>query len=157
MKFLTLAFFVLSTSVFAAEMTILDVQAPEVSSVDSLAMKFRMDKTTGDGFADISVSREIPAPWTGGGWTSCTPYGGCIPQPMPRIPEVRVLFHESVAIEGLALHGNRVVYAAANGDIECGTIRNSSVLRIPTLYLNGNCRLAGALTTGRLVVTFKTK
>lgn len=156
MKYFTLALLALSTAAFAADMTILDVEAPLLSRTDSVSTKFKIDKTTGEGSADISVVREIPAPWTGGGWTSCTPYGGCIPQP-PRIPEMRVMFEQNVVIENLALHGDRIIFASDAGDVDCGSLRMSPVLRIPTIYLSGNCRLSGMINAGRLTVTFKTK
>lgn len=157
MKFLSVALLALTTTAFAAEMTILDVAAPELSRSDIVSTKFKMDKTTGEGSADITVSREIPAPWTGGGWTSCTPYGGCLPPQVPRLPEIRLMFKENVAIEGLSLMGDRIIFASDAGDIDCGSLRNSPVLRVPTIYLSGKCRLSGMVKAGRLTVKFKTK
>ncbi len=165
MKKLMLASMILASSlVNAGTITLLETTVVTARSNDQVDTKFYMDTTTGEGFAKVAVTQEdwsmggpYGGPW-GGGWQHCSPYGGCIPQPMPRTPMFRTIFSQTVAIEGLKLHGDRIVFAAATGDVECGTFGYSTVLRRPTLYLNGNCSLNGKIARdSKLTVTFSTK
>ena len=89
------------------------------------------------------------------GGYDCSRYGFCLPRPIPR---TRTLFADTVEVEGLSLLGNRLVYAAETGDIDCGLYGTTYVLRIPALYLNGNCTTKGTLDRrGNLKVTLTTK
>lgn len=142
--------------------TILDVTIIGVDRSDFVDAKFYMNETTGEGFANVSVTEMVVRPWNDnrfpGGWTHCTPYGGCIPTPGPRpLPEYRTVYEKTVAIPGLSLHGDRVVFAGANGDVECGHMGYTRVLRNRAIFLNGNCSLTTSVRNSQLTVNFNTK
>ena len=147
----------------AATVTVLETTVLTARSGDRIDDRFYIDTTTGQGSVTVTVTREEYNPWDnqwpGGGWTNCTPYGGCIPRPMPRpMPTIRTIFDTKVEVTGLALHGDRIVYAGTNGDVECGTFGYSSVLRRPTIYLSGKCTLNSYIDRdGRLTTTMTTK
>lgn len=165
MKKLLLASLILGTSlVHAATITVLETMVVGARSNDNVDTRFQLDTTTGQGSVKVTVTTEEYDTWNGGGWNGggwggCSPYGGCIPRPIPTpIPRIRTLFTDTVEVAGLSLMGDRVVYAAETGDIECGTFGYSNVLRIPTIYLNGNCTTRGTLDRrGNLKVTMITK
>jgi hypothetical protein len=164
MKKLLIASLVLASAlVNAATITVLETSVVMARSNDMVSTKFFMDTTTGEGFAKVSVTQEdwthtgpYDGPW--GGWHNCSPYGGCFPRPMPQTPIYRTIFNKTVAIEGLKLHGQRIVFAGAEGDVECGTLGSSRVFNRPTLFLNGNCSLNGKVDrNSKLTVNFVTR
>ncbi|MES2526352.1 MAG: hypothetical protein V4598_04670 [Bdellovibrionota bacterium] len=142
-------------SAMAAEVQIMDAALPLINSNQSSATaKFQVDKTTGEGSVSVSVSEMR---WTdfGGGYDQ---WGRWYPN---RVNMPVVIFSDSVNVEGLSLHGDQVIYAGRDGDVNCGRLGQSSVLRRPTIYLTGNCKLTtkitGTWSTARLQVTMTTK
>lgn len=154
-----LALLVLSTSLaHAAEVTVLEAELMQTSSTDMVDTRFQVDRTTGEGKVTVTVSRqeynhfpEYPGPM------GCDMYGRCYPNQWNRMPVIVTVFDKTVAVEGLALHGDRVIYAAAEGDVDCGKLGVSRVLRKPTIFLTGNCKLNGKIRGHKLTVTLKTK
>ena len=145
----------MSSVVFADSVVVLEerisrsYQRPEVSS------KFFMDTTTSEGFAKISVvewDRDLnPGP------IGCDQWGRCYPSPNP-MPRMRTLLAEQVEIPNLRLENKQMIYTKANGEtVNCGRLGTSRVLRVPTLYLSGNCELVNILDYDKLTVIFKTK
>ena len=141
MKSLVIALIALSASAFAAEVQIMDAALPSINTFDaSVDARFQMDTTTGEGSVAVSVSEMR---WTefGGGYDQ---WGRWHPGNRVNMP-VQV-FKKQVKVEGLALHGDQVIYAGRDGDVNCGRLGQSSVLRRPTIYLTGNCKLSGTVT-----------
>ena len=142
-------------SAMATEVQILDVALPLINTQESSARaKFQMDKTTGEGSVVVSVSEMR---WTdfGGGYDQ---WGSWYPD---RIKIPFIVFSDSVKVEGLALHGDQVIFAGAEGDVNCGRLGQSSVSSRPTIYLSGKCKLStkitGTWSNARLQVTMNTK
>lgn len=141
MKSLVIALLAISASAFAADIQIMDAKLPMINSYDSsVDARFQMDTTTGEGSVVVTVSEMR---WTQmpGGYDQWGRY-----YPGQRVNMPVVVFKDSAKVEGLALHGNQVIYAGRDGDVNCGRLGQSSVLRRPTIYLSGNCKLNGKVT-----------
>ncbi len=141
-------------SAFAAEIQIIDASIPGVTGPASVDSRFQMDKTTGEGSVVVTVTEQR---WTDmGGY--CDQWGRCYPN---RVNMPVVVFKDSVKVEGLSLHGDQVIYAGQDGDVNCGRLGESSVLRRPTIFLSGKCKLSGRVTgswtSSRLKVIMTTK
>lgn len=156
MKKLIVSLLALSmSSAFAADIQIMDTELPLINASQSSATaKFQVDKTTGEGSVSVSVSEMR---WTdfGGGYDQ---WGRWYPN---RVNMPVVVFTGSEKVEGLTLMGDQVIYAGAEGDVNCGRLGQSSVLRRPTIFLTGNCKLTtkitGTWSNARLQVIMKTK
>lgn len=156
MKKLFIAALVLcSTLVHASEVTVFEAAiylGPSFRTyVDT---SFQMNTTTKEGFVQVSVIEERPGMANGyydsmGRWL---PYNQ---------PTHFTILSEKVKVENLVLDGNRVVYHSEEGEVECGTLGVSRVLKKPTIYLSGKCELEGTIIRGRhdqkVVVKLKTK
>ncbi len=156
MKTITALLLALSMgSAFAADIQILDADLPTISSYDAqVDARFQMDTTTGEGSVVVTVSEMR--------WTNMGGYYDQWGRYYPRNVRMPVLvMKDSVKVEGLALHGDQVIYAGAEGDVNCGRLGLSTVLRRPTIFLTGNCKLSGRVTgnwnTARVNVMMKTK
>ena len=136
-----IALLVLSmASAFAAEVQIMDEALPMMTTFNSTVdARLQVDKTTGQGSVAVTVTEQR---WTDMG-TMCDQWGRCYPN---RVNMPYIVFSKSVDVEGLALHGDQVIYAGEAGDVNCGRLGESSVLRRPTIYLSGNCKLTGKVT-----------
>ncbi len=130
----------ISTSAFAAEMTVMDTALPLMSTYDSSAdARFQVDSTTGEGSVTATVT-EFRWVIMGGNYDQ---WGRYYPN---RVQMPTVIFKESVKVEGLALHGDQVIFAGAEGDVNCGRLGQSTVLRRPTIFLTGKCKLQTKIT-----------
>jgi hypothetical protein len=140
MKFIVALLALGLSSAFAADIQIMEAALTHVSAYDTqVEARFQMDKTTGEGSVVVNVTEMR---WTTmGGY--CDQWGRCYPQ---RVNMPVTVMRESVKVEGLALHGDQVIYAGAEGDVNCGRLGQSSVLRRPTIFLTGNCKLSGRVT-----------
>lgn len=160
MKKLLIASLVLCVSAAqAADINILDVFIPLARTYDSVNSSFQMNTSTGAGSVRVTVTeqRMDPFPPFPGGCRP-TPYGGCIPdgRPMP-MPTPYIVFDEMVPVAGLRLENKKVIYDGENGAVDCGTLGYSRILKIPTIYLSGNCSLINSLNrNGNLRVTLRT-
>ena len=146
MKKLILAALTLAAStVYAADQVIvLEAKVPVIYDTNSKAeASFYMDQTTGQGFVKAIVTESIPRHPQDGG------------------PSYSRTFSDKVQVPGLVLMGDQAVYQGASGNVVCGTMGVSRVFKVPTLYLNGNCKLNGKIvrtnTETKLVVTLTTK
>lgn len=162
MKKLLIASLILGTTVAqAADLNVLDVYIPMASSYDTVDSSFQMNTSTGAGSVKVTVTQQRanpfpnPYPYPGG----CNPYSGCIPRPMPMPqPTYVVIFDEMIPVNGLRLENKKVLFDGENGTVDCGTLGYSRILKIPTIYLSGNCTLIESLgRNGNLRVTLRTK
>lgn len=153
--FLIAALLVASSFAGAAEVLLMERNVPVMgSSFNTWAnARFHMDTTTGEGFVKVSVTEDR---WIMGG--NYDSNGRWYPR---RMSMPMTVFSDTVKVEGLMMMDKKVIYRGAEGDVECGTMGESRVLRIPTLYLNGNCSLSARLTghwnERLLTVTLHTK
>jgi len=153
MKTLALALMLISTSALANEVTLLVKTLPITRGLPSVSSKFSIDTEMKEGFAKVLVTEQYIeyVQRCNGGYPSgpiCTTY-----------PETRynTVLTEKVKIEGMTTNGNDVIYQGTDGDVLCGTMKLSRVLRVPTLYLTGKCVLESRISNNSVVVKFKTK
>lgn len=147
MKFLVLAFLA-STSLFAAEMTVLDYSDSKLGKAKAANASFSIDLKTNKGFVKVEATRREDL--RRGGYTPGT-------SRPTHVTRTVVVFKELVPVVGLDLVGDKVNFEDPNGTIECGTMGETRILRKPTLYLSGNCKLQASLKGDRLVVKLMTK
>lgn len=160
-KFILLALIVASSIVNAAEVVVMEANLPIMSGARSLTdARFYMDTKTGEGFVKAAVTEERME-YPGGTWCSYDPYGRCIPTSRFPQPVPYQVFSASKKIEGLMLMGDQAIYHSAEGNVVCGTMGESRIFHIPTLYLSGKCTLSSRIVRdgagNKLVVTLKTK
>ncbi len=100
--------------------------------------KFYMDQVTGQGYAKLNVTETYYrySPPT----SRCDQYG-CHTVPGHRIPTTRTILRETIEIEGLTITDNLITFSHNHKEINCGKLGRSRVLRRPTIYLTGNCKL----------------
>lgn len=154
MKKILLTLLLLTTSFAEAGVTtILDEAVPGLGNAfTTVDTRFHMDQTTGQGFVKVLVQEQhdIFTP-------HCTPHTGCFPR---RIPRWVTVFSKTVQVDGLMLMDKKVMYQAPEGEVQCGTMGLSRVFRIPTIFLNGNCRLNGMVEgrfrNSRVLVNLRT-
>jgi len=153
MKTLALALMLISTSALANEVTLLVKTLPITRGLPSVSSKFSIDTEMKEGFAKVLVTEQYIeyVQRCNGGYPSgpiCTTY-----------PETRynTVLTEKVKIEGMTTNGDDVIYQGTEGDVLCGTMKLSRVLRVPTLYLTGKCVLESRISNNSVVVKFKTK
>lgn len=151
MKALALVFMLMTSAAFAGEVIVIESELPRyVGLRTSVETRFQMDTRTTEGFAKVTVSEEDfyqphPYPYPGGGYYD--QWGRWVPaphRPMP-MPTYRTIFQETIKVDGLMLVGNKVMFQAAEGEVDCGTLKKSSVFRVPTIYLSGKCELQGRI------------
>jgi hypothetical protein len=129
-------------SAFAAEVQIMNADLPYVVARDTFAeTRFQMDSRSGEGSVVVTVNE-----WRDTGYGDGGNYdpngGGWFPNPNRMAV---IIMKKSVKVEGLALHGDQVIYAGEEGDVNCGRLGKSPVLNRPTIYLTGNCKLNGTI------------
>lgn len=153
MKLFTMALVLLSSSVFADSVTVLETRIGRSYDYTTADAKFFMDTETGMGYAQVTVTEYIRDDFPRR--PICDRWG-CYPAPAPA-PFPRTILSERVEIPGLTLENNQMIYRNANAEINCGRLGYSRVLRRPTLYLTGSCELNTVLSFDELKVTFDTK
>jgi len=168
MKKFILALLVLASTAMASatEETVLKETLPATRGQVAVDARFHIDTDMNEAFADISVKDLVTVyvhDCTGG------PYRGTgrpLPHPSPYCrtfaqTNVYTVMSTKVKIEKVTMNGNEVIYQGAEGDVVCGTMGRSRVLRVPTFYLSGNCTLEGEVVSENgknvAVVKFKTK
>lgn len=146
---------VLSFAAMAETVTLLETNVPTRTFGRTYAnAKFFMDTTTNQGYADITVTEENYG-YGYPGRQRCDRWG-CYPMPDP-IPTTRVIFSTRVEVPNLTLVDKNMLYRGINGEVNCGKLGTSRVLRRPTLYLSGNCSLGARLRGQNLTVSFNAK
>ncbi len=145
MKFLTLALLIISASAFASEVIVMDVPAKGTSRMDDISARFLINQAAGTGAAELSVTREHEIchhdAETG---RDCTTFSS-------------VVLNEKAPIEGLTVVDKKV----AIGNVDCGTMGVSRILKVPTFYMSGDCTLSAERVTvageKRILVKLMTK
>ena len=147
--------FSLTSMLYASEVTILESSLTRVqNSYQTVNTRFQVNQTTGQGFVEVTVlenrytwNHHYPGPGR----------GGRHPHPMPQ-PVPTVIYQNKVAVEGLMLMGDKLIYRDVDKDVDCGTLGLSRIFKRPTIYLTGNCKLTGKVDRRRnLSVTLMTK
>jgi len=157
MKFMILlSFFSLTSLLHASEITILESRLTRIeNSYQSVNTRFQVNQTTGQGFVEVTVVEER---YTWGHHYPGPGYPGPggrhpIPQSVPT-----VIYQQKVAVEGLMLMGDKLIYHGTSEDVDCGTLGVSRIFKRPTIYLTGNCKLTGRVDRrNNLSVTLITK
>ena len=150
-----------SSAVMAESFTILDTRISTGYGINTASSKFYMDPRTGEGFAKISVLErsyynDYPGGYPGGyPGNICNGYN-CYPGSYPT-PIYRTIFSTTVELENITLVDKEMIYTDENRVVNCGKLGTSRVLRRPTLYLTGECKLTEKLLHDRLIVTLTIK
>lgn len=161
MKRIILAASLISNFAFADSIKVFETQLlGSDASTDKVVTKIKIDPVTGEGKVAINLERLIFEDMRDYLTINCSPYG-CTPfdwtYSSGRFREA-VVYSQVVGVEGLSLHGNRIVYSGKSGDVECGVVKPSRFLKIPKIRLNGNCEVSGKLLKdGILSVSLITK
>ncbi len=145
MKCFVFALLMLSVSVFAAEVVVMDVPAKGTSRSDDVSARFLIDQVAGTGAAELSVTREHEIchhdPESG---RDCTTWSSSV-------------LNEKAPIEGLTVVDKKV----SVGNVDCGTMGVSRILKVPTFFMSGNCTLSADRVTvageKRIIVKLITK
>lgn len=153
-KLLLLIVFTLSSMAHSAEMTVLESRLTNVQTYNqTVHTRFQIDQSTGQGYAEVTVvenrytwDHHYPGPGWGNGR-----------HPMPQsVPTV--IYQNKVAIEGLILVNDKLIYQDETGDVDCGTLGVSRIFKRPTIYLTGSCKFKGRVDRrNNLRVTLVTK
>lgn len=163
MKVVLLLALIVSSAFTAERVTLFESSLPMTRDYLVSDARFYMDTQTGMGYADVSVDEmrldynNYPMPPRRGGMR-CDRFG-CYgyPTPMPPMP-TRVPYRiltKRVEILNLNLVDKTLVYNSVNGEVNCGKLGTSRVLRRPTIYLSGKCTLKTYITrNNRVVVDF---
>lgn len=167
MKVVLLLALLISSAIAAEKVTVFESSLPMTRDYMETDARFYMDTQTGMGYADISVDEmrldynHYPYPIPRRGGMRCDRFG-CYgyPTPMPPMPTripYRVL-SKRVEISNLNLVDKVMIYNDVNGEVNCGKLGTSRVLRRPTIYLSGKCTLKSYITrNNKLVVDFIVK
>lgn len=152
-----LLFALLLTSAFAMteRVVLLETQVPFSYDTLNSNARFYMDTETGMGYADVSVDelrRDIlPGPIRCDRWGCYGGYPG-------DFPTTRRILTKRVEIPNLKLIDKEMIYFGIDGEVNCGKLGRSRVLRRATLYLSGKCQLKSSIRNRTdLTVTFTTK
>ncbi|MBT4791214.1 MAG: hypothetical protein HON90_06555 [Halobacteriovoraceae bacterium] len=143
---------------FLAQAETINVFTGDVSRTFGLiqtSSKFFMNTTTTQGYVDVSVD-EITYDHTDIGHTVCNQFG-CHTNGSTPIPTIYNLIQTRVLVENLKLVGKEMIYLGENGEVKCGNLGTSRVLRRPTLYLTGNCILRERIQGNQVTVTLQIK
>lgn len=127
----------ISTRAFAGELVVMDIPAEDVRSADRIDSRFVVNEELGTVSAQLNASRtfvQCSGP-IGGGWHH-GPRGGHFPQRRCMTYE-RTILSTSEEIPGMMV-ADKVV--SIDG-ITCGKMGLSRLFKVPTFYLNGNCKL----------------
>lgn len=142
-------------SAYAEVVTILQERVIGASSFSHVSTKFYMNTTTGEGNATVTITDTYRDPFPRfPGPIGCDQWGRCYPDhrnPIP-FPRIETIYEKTVPVYGLNLVNKRMIFSGSNGETDCGYLGRSRVLNVPTLYLNGNCKLTGSLRGDSLVV-----
>ena len=142
-----------ASSAYAEVVTVLQERVHGASIFSQVSTKFYMNTATGEGNATVTVTETTQSYPRYPGPVNCDRWGRCYPTPSP-FPETRteVLFEKTVPVRNLNLVDKRMIYSGNSGNTDCGYLGRSRVLNVPTLYLNGNCKLTGSLRGDLLTV-----
>lgn len=135
----------ISAPVFAAEVVIMDIPAVDLRGADSIESRFIVNEAAGTVDAKVTATETV-----------VTCMGGPIGYPGPYYPypghwgpgpggyyrrncmtSTRELLTQTEEIAGMTVADKVVSY---NG-ITCGKMGVSRVLKVPTFFMNGNCKL----------------
>lgn len=145
MKKLFLAALSLAASTaFAEQVVVMEKSVPLVyDGYSQVSTRFYMDQKSGEGYVKVMVIERRHYGRNGG-------------------RTYTAIFADQEKVPGLVLMGDQAVYQGAEGNVVCGTMGVSRVLKVPTLYLSGNCSFSYVLKresrdSNKLIVTLTTK
>jgi hypothetical protein len=161
-NFILAVFALASICAHAGEVTVLEAELSNYAYARAVSeARFFMDTTTGEGFVKAQVYEERFSDFPGNTWCSYDRYGNCIPHRQMPAPVQVLVYAKTQKVEGLMLMGDQAVYQGEQGNVVCGTMKPSRILKVPTLYLSGNCKLNSKIVkngmNSKLIVTLKTK
>lgn len=171
MKNMIMAILVLTSSAIAqaSNVTILSTQVPATRGYTTVETKFFIDTEMKEGYAQFLVQEQFttyvrvcnggpgyPYPNPRNPRNPRQPYPGNYCRTVPQT-QYRTILSDRVKIEGMTMNGDDVIYQDVNGDVVCGTMGRSRVLRVPTLYLSGKCNLNANIYRNFLTINLNTQ
>ena len=133
----------ISAPVFAAEVVVMDIPARDLRGADSIDSRFIVNEAAGTVDAKLSASETIvtcmggPIGYPGPYYPYPGPYGRGGYYRRNCMTSVRELLTQTEEIAGMTVTDKVVSY---NGTV-CGKMGLSRVLKVPTFFMNGNCKL----------------
>ncbi len=163
-------FFALLISVpaFAAEVVVMDIPAVDLRGADSVETRFIVNEAAGTVDARMDASQTFTECFGGGMGGGYYPYpggynrGGYYPGPYGQqyrncVTSVRNIMTMTEEVPGMTVT-DKVV--SLNG-VNCGKMGVSRVLKVPTFFMNGSCKLVEKMERvngeKRLIVKVVTK
>lgn len=156
----------ISAPVFAAEVVVMDIPARDVRGADRVESRFIVNEEMGTVSARMNATRTVtqcmgpvggyygPGGYYQGGYYRPGPYGQPYRNCMTYVRDILTLTEE---VPGMVVE-DKVV--SLDG-VVCGKMGVSRILKVPTLYLNGNCKLKEKMVRvngeRRLIVKVVTK
>lgn len=110
----------------AAEVTVLDKVMPQITRLDSVSAEYRIDVNRADASVSMVVKSLESIGYPGGVSVRTTKY--------------------KIEVPELELVNDDVVLSTPEGEVTCGTMGTTPVLKRPVLKLNGNCGLITTVT-----------
>lgn len=135
-----------SAPVFAAEVVVIDIPAVDLRGADRIESRFIVNEAAGTVDAKMTATETVvtcmgpigypgpyyphPGPWDRGGYGGGYYRQNCM-------TSVRELFTQTEEIAGMTVADKVVSFNGLN----CGKMGVSRVLKVPTFFMNGNCKL----------------
>lgn len=149
MKKIFIAILVLSSTILAqaGEMTLVSTNLNDSFGTNKIVTKFQINTEMKETFAKIEVEDATMSyiqvcPGTGPSYPYPYPYPGNYCRTFPEV-KIRTIFSETVKIEGMTMNGDDVIFQGQNGDVVCGKMGFSRILKKPTFFLSGKCSIVG--------------
>ncbi len=157
----------ISAQALAAEVVVMDIPARDLRGADRVESKFLVNEEMGTVSARMDATQTItqcmggmgggyygPGGYYGGGYYRPGPYGRPYENCMTTVRNIMTMTEE---VPGMVVE-NKVV--SLDG-VVCGKMGISRILKVPTLYLNGSCKLSEKIVRvngeKRLIVKVTTK
>lgn len=154
----------ISAQAFAAEVVVMDIPAVDLRGADSVETRFVVNEAAGTVDARMDASQTFVQCFGGGMGGGYYPYPGGYNRPGPYgrpynhcVTSVRNVLTMTEEVPGMIVQ-DKVV--SLNG-VVCGKMGVSRVLKVPTFFLNGSCKLSDKIVRvngeRRLIVKVTTK
>ena len=148
-KFLSISLVLASTAfAHASEVTVLSTNVPATRGHTTVDTRFYIDTEMKEAYAMVEVAEQVTV------YVQDCSYGGYYGPYNPRypycrtVPQIRynTILNDKAKIEGMTMNGDDVIYQSAEGDVVCGKMGRSRILRVPTFFLSGKCDLEGTIS-----------
>jgi hypothetical protein len=132
----------ISAQAFAGEVVVMDIAAVDLRGADRVDTRFNVNEAAGTVSADMTATRQI-VQCMGGGYYGGGYYGGGYgPFGGPYYHRNCTAFDQVVLTQSEEIPGMTVADKIVSIDgINCGKMGLSRILKVPTFFMSGNCKL----------------